>query len=56
MGQVTVLIQHQTLDLSIFWCELKPNAKFQNPRTTPYGRKVTRGEEREKTCLKLSNM
>jgi hypothetical protein len=28
-------------------CELKPNAKFQNPRTTPSGRKVTKEREIE---------
>ena len=28
-------------------CELKPDAKFQNPRTTPSGKKVTGGERRE---------
>ena len=27
-------------------CELKPHAKFQNPRTTPSGRKVTQVERR----------
>ena len=31
-----------------FFCELKHNAKFPNLRTTPSGRKVTQGEEREK--------
>jgi hypothetical protein len=25
----------------LFFCELKPHAKFQNPRTNPSGRKVT---------------
>ena len=30
------------------FCELKPNAKFQSPRTTPSGRMVTRGEKRER--------
>ena len=29
-------------------CELKPYAKIQNLRTTPSGRKVTRGEKRKK--------
>ena len=38
----------------LFFCELKPNAKFQNPTINPSGRKVTQGEEeeeREKTPL-----
>ena len=30
------------------FCELKPHAKFQSPRTTPSGRMVTRGEKRER--------
>ena len=31
------------------FCELGAHAKFQKPRTTPSGRKVTQGEEeREK--------
>ena len=36
------------LHQSYYWCELKAQAKFQNPRETPSGRKVTDGErERE---------
>ena len=31
-----------------FFCELKSHAKSQNPRTTPSGTKVTRGERRKK--------
>ena len=31
----------------IFFCELKPPAKFQNPRTTPSGRKVCHPEKKE---------
>jgi hypothetical protein len=35
----------------LFFCELKPGAKYQNPVITPSGRKVTRAEEeREKKC------
>ena len=34
-------------DLNEF-CELKPHAKFKNPRATPSGRKVTQVEEEEK--------
>ena len=37
---------------SYFLCDLKPHAKFENPRTTPSGKKVTGGErKREKTQL-----
>ena len=41
-----------------FFCDLKPHAKFQNPRTTTSGRKVTRGKrkkqrKREKTSESL---
>jgi hypothetical protein len=32
-----------------FFCDLKPHAKFRNPTITPSGRKVTVGEEREKS-------
>jgi hypothetical protein len=32
----------------IFFCELKPHAKFRNPTITPSGRKVTSGERRER--------
>jgi hypothetical protein len=31
-----------------FFCEFKPHAKFQNPRTTPSGRKITQAEKRKK--------
>ena len=33
---------------SYFFRELKQDAKFKNPRKTPSGRKVTRGDERER--------
>ena len=33
-----------SLQILFFW-DLKPHAKFQNPRTTPSGRKVTWGEK-----------
>ena len=34
--------------ISYSFCEIKPHVKFQNPRTTPSGKKVTWGErERE---------
>jgi hypothetical protein len=36
----------------IFWCELKPHAKFRNPTITPSGRKVTQAEERKKKEVK----
>jgi hypothetical protein len=29
-------------------CDLKPNAKFENPTINPSGRKVTAAERREK--------
>jgi hypothetical protein len=32
---------------SYFFCDLKLNAKFQNPRTTPSGRKVCGTERKE---------
>ena len=32
----------------IFWRELKPHAKFQNPMITPSGRKVSDGAKKEK--------
>ena len=32
----------------LFFCDLKPHAKFQNPTITPSGRKVSVGEERER--------
>ena len=32
----------------LFFCELKPHAKFPNPTITPSGRKVTRRRERER--------
>ena len=38
----------------LFFCDLRPHAKFQNPTITPSGRKVMAGErkrEREKTPL-----
>jgi hypothetical protein len=35
----------------IFFCELKPNAKFHNPRTTPSERKVTRVEKIQEAML-----
>ena len=35
-----------TLNL-IFFCEIKPHTEFQNPRTTPSGRKVTQAVRRE---------
>ena len=38
----------------IFFCELKPHAKFQSPRTTHSLRKVTRGEERNKEREKMA--
>jgi hypothetical protein len=31
-----------------FYCDLKPNAKFRNPKITPSGRKVTTGERERK--------
>jgi hypothetical protein len=34
--------------LHTFECDLKPNVKFQNPRPTPSGKKVTRSERRER--------
>ena len=36
-----------SLDLIIF-CELKPHVTFQNPRTTPSGRKVMEEKEEER--------
>jgi hypothetical protein len=32
----------------LFFCDLKPNAKFQNLKITPSGRKVTLAERRRK--------
>jgi hypothetical protein len=32
----------------LFFCELKPHAKFLNPTITPSGTKVTRAERRER--------
>ena len=32
---------------SYYFCDLKPNVKFQNTRTTPSGRKVFDPEERK---------
>jgi hypothetical protein len=41
---VPMEVEHGNL---IFFCDLKPDAKFQSPTITPSGRKVT-GAEREK--------
>ena len=35
----------------LFFCELKPHAKFKNPTITPSERKVTRQKEERKTKL-----
>ena len=32
----------------LYFCEFKPNAKFQNHGTTPSGEKVTQGERKKK--------
>jgi hypothetical protein len=32
----------------LFFCNLKPHAKFQKPTVTPSGRKVTEAEERKR--------
>jgi hypothetical protein len=32
----------------IFWCDLKPHAKFRNPTKTPSVRKITQAERRKK--------
>ena len=44
---------------SYSFCELKPHAKFQNPRTTPSWRKVTQGEreiERERERMRQKDI
>jgi hypothetical protein len=38
--------------VSYFVCAFKTYAKFQNPRTTPAGRKVTRGERKREKMLR----
>ena len=35
----------------LFFCDLKPHAKFQNPRSIPSGRKVFDPEEEEEEKL-----
>ena len=41
----------------IFFCDLKPHAKFQNPTITPSGRKVSVGEEeREKNAVNSGHL
>jgi hypothetical protein len=35
----------------IFFCDLKPHTKFQNPRITPSVRKVMQAERREKNVV-----
>jgi hypothetical protein len=43
-GKVPNFVLPQTL----FFCDLKTHAKFQNPTTTPSGRKASVGEEKER--------
>ena len=42
-----VIAPPQKCPPQIFCCDLKPHATFQKPRTTPSGRNVTGGEEKE---------
>jgi hypothetical protein len=41
---------------SYFFCELKPHAKFQNPRITPSGIKVTRRREEKKNAINSGHL
>ena len=41
---------HSKHFFSSFRCDLKPPAKFWNPKITSSMRKVTRAEERKKKC------
>jgi hypothetical protein len=38
-----------SLTPNLIFCALNPNAKFQNPMTTPSLRKVNQGERKRKT-------
>ena len=40
---------------SFYFCELGALAKFQNPMTTPSGRKVTAGEEEDRKKINIKN-
>ena len=40
-------VQKQKTLKILFFCELKPHIQFQNPRTTPSGRKVTQSERKK---------
>ena len=40
----------------LFFCDLKPHAKFQNHTVTPSGRKVTRSEKREKNAINSGHL
>ena len=40
----------------IFFCDLKPNAKFKNPKITLSGRKVMQAEERDKNAVNSGHL
>ena len=46
------VVRNYVFPKSYFCCDLKPQAKFGNPKITRSGRKVTTSEEREREIEK----
>ena len=50
----TMVLAQLRVTQSYLFCELEPHAKFQNPRTTPSGEKLTVAEREKTQCMQAA--